>query len=139
MAISFVFTLPEPNMGSANSLPFSRMVGDVICSLRNCMARICLFTDVRSPVTFSPAEFFPENVKTGMAPSLQLHCEFCKFSVLLVLAGGRLGSNTGCASARKAGATIDDFLQFVRIARSRQGNVQRDLLLQIQRCQRLIE
>src|SRR6185369_10872769 len=71
IAISLVFTLVEPKVGSANSLPFSRMLDEVICSRRNCMANTCLLAADRSPVTFSPAEFLPENVNTGMAPSLQ--------------------------------------------------------------------
>ena len=32
MAMSLVLTLPEPNVGMANSLPFSRMAPALICS-----------------------------------------------------------------------------------------------------------
>ncbi len=70
MAISFVLTLPDPKVGSENSFPFSRMLAPVICSRRSCMASTCLLVATRSPETFSPAVFFPENVKTGMFPSL---------------------------------------------------------------------
>ena len=70
IAISLTLTLPEPNVGMANSLPFSRMVGVAICSRRNWLASACLFAAVRSPEIFSPEAFFPENVKTGMVPSL---------------------------------------------------------------------
>src|ERR1051326_4210355 len=67
--MSLVLTLPDPNVGNANSFPFSRMVGAVICSRRKCIARVCLLAATRSPDTFSPAVFLPENVKTGIFPS----------------------------------------------------------------------
>src|SRR5579872_6037498 len=69
MAISLVFTLPEPKVGRANSFPFSLMAPGVMRSRRNCCASICLLPETRSPETFCPSAFFPENVKTGMEAS----------------------------------------------------------------------
>ena len=70
IAISFTLTFVVPKVGITNSLPFSRMVGAVICSRRNWLVKTCLFTATRSPEIFSPEAFFPENVNTGMFPSL---------------------------------------------------------------------
>ena len=66
MAMSLVFTLPLPKVGMTNSLPFSRMAPGVMRSRRSCVVSTCLLTAVRSPLTFSPDAFLPENVKTGM-------------------------------------------------------------------------
>src|SRR5205085_11471965 len=66
MAISLVLTLPEPKVGSANSLPFSRMLPGVIRSRRNWLLSASLLAAVRSPLIFAPVEFLPEKVKTGM-------------------------------------------------------------------------
>src|SRR6266852_1391117 len=142
-AISLVLTLLDPNMGSANSLPFSRIVGPAICSRRSCKASTCLLAATRSPVIFSPAVFFPENVKTGMGPSLfttfylELWLLSCSNSVL----AGRCafcGHSAGLSSYQ-ACATVDHFLQFVLVAGARHRNFHRDLLLEIKRRQRLIE
>src|SRR5882672_5786588 len=66
MAMSLVLTLPVPKVGITNSLPFSRTAPGVIRSRRNWVVSTCLLTAVRSPLTFWPDSFFPENVKTGM-------------------------------------------------------------------------
>jgi hypothetical protein len=66
MAMSFVGTLPDPKVGMANSFPFSLMVLALIRSRRSAVAMTCLFSAMRSPETFSPDEFVPENVNTGI-------------------------------------------------------------------------
>ena len=66
IAISLVLTLPEPNVGIENSLPFSRIAPGVMRSRRNDCANACLFGAIRSPEIFCPDASFPENVKTGM-------------------------------------------------------------------------
>src|SRR5215470_494708 len=71
MAMSLVLTLPDPNVGRENSLPFSRTAPGVIRSRRNCCSRTSLLAADRSPETFSPDALFPENVKTGILPSPQ--------------------------------------------------------------------
>jgi hypothetical protein len=76
---------------------------------------------MRSPLIFSPAEFFPENVKTGIVSSL-----YVLTVNLVVLPSNSVlssrGSSGGCAGSRtagQAGAAIDHFLQLVLIARPR--------------------
>src|SRR3954447_25915244 len=64
--MSFVATFPEPNVGRANSLPFSLIAEGVMRSRRNCAESTCLFSAARSPEIFSPAEFVPVNVNTAI-------------------------------------------------------------------------
>src|SRR3954451_8566821 len=64
--MSLVATLPEPNVGRANSLPFSLIAEGVMRSRRNCAESTCLFSAARSPEIFSPAEFVPVNVNTAI-------------------------------------------------------------------------
>src|SRR5690348_17288992 len=136
--MSFVLTLVEPKVGSENSFPFSRMLEDVICSRRSCMASTCLLAADRSPVTFSPAEFLPENVKTGMVPSLQFTA--ANLSSTRSMLPGRCLSGHACGrTTGKAVSSVDDFRQLVRITRSRQRDFHRDLLLEVQCRQRLVE
>src|SRR5581483_5552592 len=139
MAMSLVLTFPEPNVGRANSFPFSRMVGALICSRRNWVARICLFTATRSPATFSPAAFLPENVKTGIVSSLfyAVRIRSSVRSKLMFPAGHRF-CRSGPGPAVQTGAAVDHFLKFIGVARPRQRHLQGDLLLEIQSRQGLI-
>src|SRR5579884_1322137 len=139
MAMSLVLTLPDPKVGRANSLPFSRIAPGVMRSLRSCAASVCLFAAVRSPLIFCPVALFPENVKTGMCASprylltaLQLDSKV-EFLVL------PLALRCRRCVLPQAGAAVDHFLQLVRRTGPGQGHLQRDLLCQIRRRQRLIE
>ena len=66
IAMSLVLTLPEPNVGMENSLPFSRIAPGVMRSRRSACASDCLLAAIRSPEIFCPDASLPENVKTGM-------------------------------------------------------------------------
>ena len=66
IAISLTLTLPVPNVGIENSLPFSLIAPGVIRSRRNSCPSACLLGAFRSPETFCPEASLPENVKTGM-------------------------------------------------------------------------
>src|ERR1700756_5151010 len=76
MAMSFVLTLADPNVGRENSFPFSRTDPGVMRSRRNCCSSTSLLAAVRSPLIFSPDALLPENVKTGMVTLSSLRLEF---------------------------------------------------------------
>src|SRR6266852_696814 len=148
IAISLVLTLPEPNVGMANSLPFSRIAPGVMRSRRNCCASTCLFAAIRSPATFCPPASLPENVKTGMVLTSP-HCATC---LSKSFAAG-FSSRSSCRhprdepydclcltlAFRKPCPTVDHFLQLILVAGALHRNFQRDLLLEISGCQRLVE
>src|ERR1700733_3492023 len=66
IAMSLTLTLPDPNVGIANSLPFSRIAPGVMRSRLNCWLSACLLGAMRSPEIFCPEASLPENVNTGM-------------------------------------------------------------------------
>src|SRR5216684_8157472 len=165
IAMSLVLTLPEPNVGMANSLPFSRIAPGVMRSRRNCCASTCLFDAIRSPATFCPPASLPENVKTGMVLTSP-HCATCLsksfaagFSsrsscrhprdepydcLCLTLAFRRsCASGQGCPGGRgliqQPCPAVDHFLQLILVAGALHRNFQRDLFLKISGCQRLVE
>src|SRR5688572_7963208 len=164
IAMSLVFTFPEPKEGKANSLPFSLMAPvTVIRSRRSCEARTCLFSATRSPDTFSPAAFLPLNVKTGItcspsptyraglacalpAPPCVCCARFHSLGQAGALASDYCGAGTALPlhrrrrrTARHSSAAVDHLLQFLRHRRALDGRLQRDLFLEVQRRQRLVE
>src|SRR6266481_1657517 len=158
IAMSLVLTLPDPNMGRENSLPFSRTEPGVMRSLRNCWRTTSLFAAVRSPEIFSPEELFPENVNTGMVNLSSVPYSLSgalltppeDFSaglstpsppVWLTLCGsGRFRhSRRGARPVHQSGTTIDHFLQFVLIAGPQQSGFQGDLLLEVRGRERLVK
>ena len=80
MAMSFVLTDAVPKVGIENSFPFCLMLPAVIRSRRNWVARTSLLAATRSPETFSPDAFLPENVKTGMVNLSSLNCLSASYS-----------------------------------------------------------
>src|SRR5580698_74207 len=162
MAMSFTLTLPEPNVGMTNSLPFSRMAPGVMRSRRNWVAKVCLLAATRSPLIFSPVSFFPENVKTGMLTSLgyvyvlcPVHCfalpDFLlancfsfasNLSFFCLSLAGRSRfrhARRRLIAVQQGGAAVDHFRQFVLVAGAAHGHFHGDLFLEIGRGQRLVE
>src|SRR5690349_18750379 len=103
MARSLVGTFPEPNVGRANSLPFSLIVLAVTRSRRKLAARTCLFSATRSPETFSPAALVPENVKTGILNLRDYEHAASQSAAITLLANRRL-------AAIQALSAVDHFL-----------------------------
>src|SRR5215472_11823644 len=124
-ARSLMGTLPVPKVGSTNSLPFSLIAPGTMRSRRNCMVNCALLSANFSPETRFPWASFPVKVNTGIvvASSFPLY-------YLFAYRGRCLGGDH---------APIDDVLQLVRHRRALQRHLQRDLLLEIQRRQRLVE
>src|ERR1700722_14961987 len=152
-ATSFTLTLLVPNVGITNSLPFSRIAPGVIRSRRNCWPSACLLGATRSPETFCPEASLPENVKTGMvliSPQFVGNSSFRRRNYwsstsLLALTMSPDALALGCHSSGRgrilgqARATINHFLQFIRMTRALQRHFQRNLLLEIRRSQRLVK
>src|SRR5512146_1531805 len=148
MAMSLVATLPEPKVGRENSLPFSFMELTVMCSLASCACNTCLLVDTRSPPTFSPATFVPENVNTGIVTSLYRVLSRESRVLRMALAGSGLGTGgfrlflargrrgrTRRRTPGEARAPVDHLLQFFRQRGPLYGGLQRNLLAQVQRGQ----
>src|SRR6266536_1702493 len=121
-------------------------------SRRSCVASISLVEATRSPWIFSPEALFPENVKTGMFVSLTRCRDADRFECLLLLflllpsshssllpRHGGLAHRTRSASAQKASAARDHFLQLVLVAGAGERGFYGDLLLEIGGRQRLVE
>src|SRR5579863_4487571 len=141
-AISLTLTLPEPNVGRANSLPFSRMDPGVICSRRSWVLSISLLGAFRSPLIFSPDAVFPENVNTGMV-SLSCYAAFPGILLMFVsfvlmccdlvesvsvLSWRRCFGHWRCLTlGQQTSAAIDHFLQFILVAGAGQSHFQGDL------------
>src|SRR5437762_2973394 len=137
MAMSLVGTLPLPSVGRAISLPFSLMVVGEMRSRRSCACSTCLFSATRSPETFSPAAVLPVNVKTGISflPGQRFPPTDC------ISYPKKLALHRRCCRRTRvqSSAAVDHFLQLVSQRGALNGLLQRDLLLEIERGQRLVE
>src|SRR6266513_1119318 len=128
MAMSCGGTLP-PNFGKASSFPFSLTAVTTICWRRS-VAMTASFVSATSTPAVSPARLLPFHSNVGIVGSLPLR---------VPARSRRADRRAHSLRLQRAGAAGDHLLQLVGVRRARQRHLQRNLFLEVERGQRLVE